>query len=52
MVLQLENIVDVFDVLYSVLWDGTDSPHHIVMRSKMHPTALLRTFEYLFLTDH
>ena len=52
MVLQLEDIVDVLDAIYSVPWDGCDSPHNVFVKSATRPKALCRKFEYLFLTDH
>ncbi len=52
MALQVEDIVDVMDALYSVTWDGTVSPHNVFVRSATHPNTMLRKFEYLMLTDH
>ena len=52
MVLQLEDVVDVLDAIYSVPWDGCDSPHNVFVKSATRPKALCRKFEYLFLTDH
>ena len=52
MVLQLEDVVDVLDTIYSVPWDGCDSPHNVFVKSATQPKTLVRKFEYLFLTDH
>ena len=52
MVLQLEDVVDVLDALFSVPWDGRESPHNVFVKSEIRPKTLVRKYEYLFLTDH
>ena len=44
-------VVDVLDALFSVQWDRCESPHNVFVKSVSQPKALVRKFEYLFLTD-
>lgn len=51
-VLQLENLADIVDALFSIPWDGVESPHNCFVESEAHPNKLVRQYECLFNTDH
>ena len=52
MVLQLEDVMDVLDALFSEPFDGDESPHTRFVPNSAQAKARVRKFEYLFLTDH
>ncbi len=52
MVLQLEDIAECLDALYSLLWDVSESPHNVFVKCESHPRSLLQKYELIFLRDH